>query len=649
MDLLDGLNPEQREAVTTVEGPLLVNAGPGSGKTRIIVHRIAYMVLQARINPRYILAVTFSRKAAAEMRKRLDVLLCGRSTAVSVSTIHSACLRMLRREGIPGRGTVFEVLDEDEQRKLLGKCMERAGLDNGEYDLRRIKSAISYAKTNMRPGTFTAAADQSFDDSAAAVFHIYQKALETKHALDYDDMLVFAHRLLSENQAVLKKYQQAYRYILVDEFQDTSSLQYQIIRMLGARHRNVCVVGDPDQTIYSWRQANLGNIISFHRDFPGTRVIGMEKNYRSTVTIVDAANALISHNSLHKEKSLRTSHGTGRPISIVRLTDEDGEGRYIAGEIIRLCSELALTPGSFAVLYRVNAQSRALEEAFNAAGLPYNLVGGTPFYKRREILDMVAWLRLLRNPADDAALVRVIRIAGRGIGAQGLQALQDHSQKLKLHLHQALEHAASGSVTSLSQRARNAAARFHSLLEELRRESRRLSTVTLLSRIIERTDYRDSLKAESDPDERWENVLELISLAGAYEHLSPIQALDLLLQKINTAADAAEHKNEAEAVTFNTLHGSKGSEFPVVFIAGMEEGLLPHGKSMDDKARLEEERRLCYVGITRAMDIVYLTHVEKRRAFGEVNFRQPSRFLGELPPGLVKFVDHVSTERRQVQ
>ena len=622
----------------TVEGPLLVHAGPGSGKTRVIVHRIAYMVLQAKINPGQILAVTFSRKAAEEMKKRLNELF-DRRTAVTVSTIHSACLRILRSEGIPGLGTTFEVCDDEHQNKLVRQCMEEAGLSFEENNLRRIKGIISYAKINMvDPDAVVPGPGERFDDASVTVYRGYQAALKIQRSLDYDDMLVYAHRLFKEDAAALKRYQEIYRYILVDEFQDTSSLQYQIIRMLGARYRNVCVVGDPDQTIYSWRQAEMHNTDNFRKDFPGTRVIGMDENYRSSKTIVEAANALISRNSLRREKKLTTSREQGKSIFVICLKDAGEEAQYIARGIKKLLVARSLKNRDFAVLYRTNAQSRAIEDGFCAEGLPYKLTGGTPFYKRKEIQDMVAWLRVMRNPADDAALARVIRLAGKGIGAKSLSLLQEQAEKSQIHLNQVLRQSAG--LSTLPLRERSAIARFQAQVLGLQAESRQVSLVVLMNRIIETTAFRESLQGEDNPEERWENLVEFISLAQAYEHVSPAVALSSLLGKVSQASGMDELGHEADAVTFNTLHGSKGLEFPVVFIAGVEEGLLPHGRSVDDPARLEEERRLCYVGITRAMDLVYLTYAEQRLFFGQANYRTPSRFIRELPANLVSRRDY---------
>ena len=425
-----------------------------------------------------------------------------------------------------------------------------------------------------------------------------------------------------------------YKYILVDEFQDTSSLQYQIIRMLGSGHRNVCVVGDPDQTIYSWRQAEVRNADTFRKDFPGATVIDLEENYRSTLTIVQAANALIARNSMRRARKLTTSREAGSPISVVRLKDGNDEAHFIAARIKALSAKSNLKLCDFAVLYRTNFQSRALEDAFNLEELPYTLVSGTPFYKRREIMDMAAWLRVIRNPADDAAFLRVIKLSGKGVGAQALARLQELAVRTKVHLYRALEQAAAGGLPSLSQRARIAAGRFNALLQDLRAHSRHTSIIALLNLIVERTAYLDHLRGEDNPEERWENVLELISLASAYEHLNPLTAVSSLLGRISQACEATEAKGAENSVTFNTLHGSKGSEFRVVFIAGVEEGLLPHSRSSDEQSKLEEERRLCYVGISRAMDNVFLTYAEKRLAYGELSCRVPSRFLRELPASL---------------
>ncbi|MDD5399536.1 MAG: 3'-5' exonuclease, partial [Dehalococcoidia bacterium] len=470
---------------------------------------------------------------------------------------------------------------------------------------------------------------------SATIYRLYQSALKKNRALDYDDMLVFTSRLLQDTPDVLQRYQQKFRYILVDEFQDTSSLQYRIIRMLGSGHGNVCVVGDPDQTIYSWRQAEVRNSDIFRRDFPGARIIDLEENYRSTLTIVQAANALIARNSMRRSRRLSTSREAGSPISVIRLKDGNDEAHFIATHIKTLAAKSGLKLSDFAVLYRVNAQSRGLEDAFNLEKIPYRLATGTPFYKRREVMDLAAWLRVIRNPADDAAFLRVIKLAGKGIGPQTLGRMQGLAIRTKVHLHQALEQAAAGGLPSLGQPARNSAGHFNAILQELHTQSRHISLTSLLNLIVERTGYMEHLKGEDNSDERLENVLELISLAAAYEHLNPPTAVSSLLGRISQASQAAEAQHPQDAVVFNTLHGSKGSEFRVVFITGVEEGLLPHSRSSDEQSRLEEERRLCYVGISRAMDDVYLTYAETRLAHGELSYRTPSRFLRELPGSLV--------------
>ncbi|MBN1691445.1 MAG: UvrD-helicase domain-containing protein, partial [Dehalococcoidia bacterium] len=415
--------------------------------------------------------------------------------------------------------------------------------------------------------------------------------------------------------------------------------QYRIIKMLGSRYGNVCVVGDPDQTIYSWRQAEIRNTDNFRKDFPGARVIGMAENYRSTHTIVDAANTLIRFNSKRKEKALTTSRTKGEKIRAVRLADEEAEALFIARTIKALSAAKKLKHSEIAVLYRINAQSRALEDQLNRESVPYRLAGGTPFYKRREIMDIAAWLRVMRNPDDDAALLRVIRIAGKGLGDRSVAVIQEQAVKTGSHLYQSLERAAAGLTSSLPVRAQRVASRFLTALQELRVQSRHSSLPSLMNRILEKTAYQDHLKGESSPDERWENVVELVSMAAAYKNLSPPDALTALLDRISNAAEAADRQQEEDSVTLNTLHGSKGMEFPAVFICGVEEGLLPHSRSLDDPEKLEEERRLCYVGITRAMDIVHLTYTEKRRTYSGDSFRVPSRFLRELPMQLLLHID----------
>jgi DNA helicase-2/ATP-dependent DNA helicase PcrA len=646
MDLLDGLNHLQQEAVQADEGPILVHAGPGSGKTRVITHRIAYLVMHHRVNPRSILAVTFSRKAAGEMKKRLTELMGGVVDNLSLGTFHSICLAILRKEGIPGLGTTFDVVDDDAQTKLIKECIDLAGFELDGGDLKRIKGVISYAKCSLiDPDTIVPKPGERLDETATAVFRLYQKKLRQQRALDYDDMLVHAHRLFKENDAVLKRYQQRWRYILVDEFQDTSKLQYEIIKALALKFRNIFVVGDPDQTIYSWRQADIHNLASFKKDFPDARVIGMEENYRSTKNIVDAANALISRNTITKDKKLRTSREKGARLSMVKLADEMQEASFVSGELSRLARERKLDNSSFAVLYRINAQSRALEEAFSGAAIPYRLVGGTPFYKRREVMDMLAWLRVIRNPADDTALMRIIKLSGKGIGSQTLAGMAEQAQVRKQHLYNILGAAASGKALTLQPKTQRALAKFHALIEDLRVSSRKSSLPDLLNQVIEKSEYRQQLEGEEDGEERWENVSELISMTARYKHLPPSEALGSLVDKVNHLSATSEDKNNADAVSFHTLHGAKGTEYPVVFIVGAEEGLLPHSKSLLEENRLEEERRLCYVGITRAMDLVYLTHVEKRLGQGGESYRTASRFLRELPPGLVAARDFTATPK----
>jgi len=645
MELLNGLNPEQQEAVQSVEGPLMVHAGPGSGKTLVIVRRIAYLICKAGIKPRNILAVTFSRKAASEIKRRLVDLLGKDAVCINTGTIHSICLSILRREGVPQLGRDFDVIDDEERDRLIKKCVENTVSDLQEIELRRVRELLSYAKTNlidpesMHPGT-----DRRFDDISLAIYRNYHRLLKENRSLDYDDMLVFTFNLLRDNNDIRKKYQKLYQYILVDEFQDTSSLQYRVIKLLAESHRNICVVGDPDQTIYSWRHANIANIEHFRRDFPGTRIIGMQDNYRSTRTIIDAANALIARNRIRKDKKLHSLRNKGEPIIVIKLQDEESEARYIADEIIAVRKRHNLQYRDFAVLYRINAQSRPLEDMFLASGLPFRLATGMPFYKRKEIQDIVSWLRTVRNPYDDAALKRILKIAVRGLGNQAFTRMLQLSQIKEMHLFEIIEMTEKGDLTDFSVRTRHSLANFHNLLQNIRALSRSCSIITLIKQIIEKTGYREYLQSEDDPEDRWENILELMSMASTYEHLHTLEAIQLLLNKVGSACNGTELKQDSDAITFNTLHGAKGTEYPVVFIAGLEEGLLPHSRAVEDPTKLEEERRLCYVGITRAKDIVYLTHTSKRNSFGQEIFRNPSRFLYEIPGDLIISRDMTQTQ-----
>jgi DNA helicase-2/ATP-dependent DNA helicase PcrA len=534
-------------------------------------------------------------------------------------------------------GTGFIVYDGEESNKLIRQCIAGAGLNIEETSLRRIKGLISRLKTSGVDVEAVTVGPERLDDVSATIYRLYQSALKKNHALDYDDMLVFTGRLLQDNPDVLQRYQQIFKYILVDEFQDTSNLQYRIIKMLGSGHGNVCVVGDPDQTIYSWRQAEVRNSDIFRRDFPGAVIIDLNENYRSTQTIVQAANALIARNSMRRNRRLSTSRETGSPISVIRLKDGNDEAHYIAVRIKSLAGKHGLKLSDFAVLYRVNAQSRALEDAFNLEKIPYRLATGTPFYKRREVMDLAAWLRVIRNPADDAALLRVIKLTGKGIGPQTQARIREMAARTRIHLHQALEQAAAGGLPALGQQTRNSAGRFNVLLQELRTHSKHTGLTALLNLIVERTGYLEQLKGGDSFEERLENVLELISLAASYDHLNPAAAVSSLLGRISQASEAAgsQLSLSQDTVIFNTLHGSKGSEYRVVFIAGVEEGLLPHSRSMDEQLKLEEERRLCYVGISRARNSLYLTYAERRLAHGELIYRTPSRFLRELPASLL--------------
>jgi len=637
MDILAELNPAQREAVEIVEGPLLIVAGPGSGKTRVITYRIAYLIKVCGINPHRIMAVTFTNKAAREMAERLEKLLGQAAEALTLGTFHAICARILRQEGkAVGLDSRFVIYDEEDQLSLIKRSLQELDLDPKQYAPRAIQSAIKYAKSQLlTPADYAQQTSNYFEGIVQRVYERYQQSLTQSQGVDFDDLLMRTAQLFNDHPNVLSKYQSRYLHILVDEFQDTNVTQYMLIKQLAGKHRNVCVVGDPDQSIYSWRFADLRNILSFEKDYPDARVAFLEQNYRSTKTILDVASSIISINSRRKPKRLWTENEAGTPISVIEAYNEDEEARFVISEIERLASEKITSPGGCAIMYRVNAQSRALEEAFMRYGISYKLVGGTRFYQRREIKDIIAYLRLIQNPADSISLARIINVPGRGIGQRTLAELSGWAKNQDLPLHSALKLVAEKKGPTLTPRANYALNSFLNLINDLIEKSQELSLTGLLDEVLEQTGYKGYILSEEDGEERWENIQELYTVARDYNDLSPAEALAAFLEKASLYSDTDELNDKGEATTLITLHQAKGLEFPVVFIVGMEEGLLPHRRSMDNPDELEEERRLCYVGITRAQQRVYLLHAYRRSLFGSSSATQRSRFLEDIP---VQFV-----------
>ncbi len=633
------MNAAQREAVQHIKGPLLILAGPGSGKTRVITHRIAYLVKTTGVSPRSILAVTFTNKAAREMQERLQKLLGNLADQVSAGTFHAICARILRQDGKSlGLDTNFVIYDEEDQQSLVKQCLLDLDLDPRQYNPQKIRNAISHAKSQqlMHDG-LAAQAGSHWDDVICRVYERYQEQLDQSNAVDFDDLLMKVVQLFEKHPAVLEKYRSRYLHLMVDEFQDTNLIQYKLVRLLGGKHKNVCVVGDPDQSIYSWRFADIRNILSFEKDFPDARVIVLDQNYRSTKNILGAASAIISTNKKRKQKDLWTDNTEGTPVFLVKTYNEQEEAQFVVNEILKLTGSDSIKPGGCAVMYRTNAQSRAVEEAFMRYGLKYKLVGGTRFYQRREIKDAVAYLRVIQNPFDNISLSRIIRIPGRGIGAKTLSDLTNWARENNLSLFATMNAVNEGGGPGFGTKISTALTGFYRMLNDLVVDGQQLSLVNLMDTMLERSGYRDAIRGEEDGEERWENIQELRTVAADYDELPPGEGLAPFLEKVSLVADTDEIESREDTVTLITLHQAKGLEFPVVFIVGMEEGLLPHRRSMEEGGdELEEERRLCYVGVTRAEQHVYLMHTARRAIFGMSSESTPSRFLDDLPEHLVE-------------
>ena len=637
MDVLAELNPAQKQAVETIEGPLLIVAGPGSGKTRVITHRVAYLIKVCGISPHHIMAVTFTNKAAREMAERLEKLLGQTAGDLTLGTFHAICARILRQEGKAiGLDSRFVIYDEEDQLSLIKQSLQELDLDPKQYAPRAIQSAIKYAKSRLlTPADYAEQTRNYFETVVQRVYERYQQSLTRSHGVDFDDLLMKTVQLFDNHPKVLAKYQSRYLHILVDEFQDTNITQYMLIKQLAGKYRNVCVVGDPDQSIYSWRFADLRNILSFEKDYPDAKVVFLEQNYRSTKTILDVASSIISVNSRRKPKRLWTENEAGIPISVIEAYNEDEEAQFVIGEIEKLVSENVTTAGGCAVMYRVNAQSRALEEAYMRYGLPYKLVGGTRFYQRREIKDVIAYLRLIHNPADSISLTRIINVPGRGIGQRTLAELSGWAKNQDMSLYSALKMVADKKGPALTPRANYALKSFFDLIGKIIARNEELSLTGLLNEVLEQTRYKEHVLNEENGEERWENIQELYTVARDYDELNPSEALTTFLEKVSLVSDVDELDEKVDATTLITLHQAKGLEFPVVFIVGVEEGLLPHRRSLEDPDELEEERRLCYVGVTRAQQRVYLLHTYHRNLFGGSSATQRSRFLQDIPKQLI--------------
>ena len=635
MDILATLNPAQREAAETVEGPILILAGPGSGKTRVITHRVAYLIKVCGVKPHNIMAVTFTNKAAREMEERLEQLLGQTSEALTLGTFHAICARILRREaGAIGLNPRFVIYDAEDQLNAIKQSLQDIELDPKQYSPHAIQSVISSAKSRLlNPQQYSERVNSYFEEIVQRVYEQYQALLSKSEALDFDDLLMRTAHLFENHPSILSRYQSRYVHILVDEFQDTNLAQYALIRQLAGKYKNICVVGDPDQSIYSWRFADLRNILAFEKDYPNAKVVILEQNYRSTRNILQAASDIISQNVNRKPKELWTENEAGSLVNIVESYTEDEESQFVVSEVERLVTQEKLSLKDFAAMYRVNAQSRALEESFIRYGVPYRLIGSTRFYQRQEIRDALAYLRVIRNPNDNLSLLRIINVPGRGIGQVTVAHLQARARSDNISLYHALKHMVD--EKAFSARILPTVTRFSTVIDELIARSRELNPAELLDEILESTEYREHILSKEHGEERWENIMELRNVASDYDGPSPEQALDAFLEKVSLVSDTDELDGTIDAVTLITLHQAKGLEFPVVFIAGMEEGVLPHRRSFDDPDEMEEERRLCYVGITRAKKHVYLLRSYRRSLFGSGLVNPPSRFLEDIPPQLM--------------
>ncbi len=654
--LLADLNPPQLQAVKTIAGPLLILAGPGSGKTRVIAHRIAYLVDAIGVAPWRIVSVTFTNKAAREMRERVIAHLDDAANDLVLGTFHSICGRFLRIDGERiGLPRAFNIYDDTDQMALMKRACESANIDTKRFKERALLSAISHAKSELiTPYAYAGAANDYFGEVVARAYDRYQDLLTENNAVDFDDMIMKTVELIRDHDDVRERYQERFLHVLVDEFQDTNIAQYELARLLAGKHGNICVVGDPDQSIYSWRSADIRNIMNFERDFPEARIVLLEQNYRSTQTILSAAHAVIAGNKQRKEKSLWTDQGAGEPIVMYEAYDETEEADFVASEVLELAKGKH-RHADVAVMYRTNAHSRALEEAFIRATIPYQLVGGTRFYERREVKDVLAYLRLVHNPFDIVSLSRVVNVPGRGIGAKTISELERWAERLGVPVYAALQALAqqespfaatplqkSAERHPIGTRQAKTLVEFLAMLDELADVASKNNLSTLLDAVLEHTGYRRYLFTECDEpeaEERWANVGELRNVASEYDGLAPGHALVSFLEDVALVSDAdtivEDEDQRTGRVTLITLHSAKGLEYPIVFITAMEEGVLPHMRSFDDQGQMEEERRLCYVGMTRAKERLYLLRAFRRYNMGMSQHNPPSRFLKDIPPELI--------------
>jgi DNA helicase II / ATP-dependent DNA helicase PcrA len=627
---LADLNPAQREAVLATEGPVLVVAGAGSGKTRVLTHRIAHLVTACGVKPQEILAITFTNKAAGEMKERLEGILGDVAQRMWVMTFHAACGRILRREAPRlGYRSNFTIYDQADQVRLVKQCLEELDRDPKRFVPRGIHAQISNAKNQLiGPEEYKARVASFYDQTVADVYGLYQRRLHASNAVDFDDLLMLTVEVLERFPEARTRWQKAFRYVLVDEYQDTNHAQYRLLQLLAGEHRNVFAVGDPDQSIYAFRGADIRNILEFERDFGGAKLIALEQNYRSTNSVLRAANAVITNNRERKPKSLWSELGDGDPVRAVEVEDEHAEARFVASELASLVDE-GWSAAEIAVFYRTNAQSRVLEDVLVRQEIPYQVIGGPKFYERAEIKDAMAYLQVIDNPYDAVSLTRIANRPRRGIGDASLARLQTFADSQGISLWEALERAQEAGVGAAPLKA---VERFRTLMQSSMAGALELSVPEVLERVLERSGYLEALEAERtvEAQGRIENLLELVGVAREYQERAEEPTLSEFLQQLSLYSDQDDLSAEQSLVTLMTLHNAKGLEFRAVFLIGMEEGVFPHSRSIEEQG-LEEERRLAYVGLTRAKERLTLTHAASRSLWGSRGYNLPSRFLDELP------------------
>ena len=640
VDCTYGLNPQQAEAVINTEGPMLIMAGAGSGKTKVLTCRVANL-LQKGVRPYRILAITFTNKAAAEMRERVNNMSGPAAKDVWLFTFHAFCARFLRMEidKLPGYGGNFAIYDTADSQNLIKQILKEMNLDDKRFQPSGILSRISNAKNALQDAAaFARQAGDFYEQKVADVYSRYEQKLQLNNALDFDDLLMLSIKLLQENKEVREKYQDRFDYLLVDEYQDTNHAQYLLTKFLAAKHRNICVVGDADQSIYGWRGADIQNILDFEKDYPDAKVIKLEQNYRSTQIILDAANAVIENNTGRKPKNLWTENKSGADIIYFQAVDERDEARFVIEQLQNLQRTENKKLGDMAILYRTNTQSRIFEEMLIKSGISYNMVGGLKFYERKEIKDIIAYLRVIFNPADSLSLLRIINVPKRGIGDASLAKIQVYAAANNVSLFEAVSNAAA--IDGLSSRFVSKLDDLAGIIFELMNLANEAPVEDLIDRVLRDTGYLEELENERTPQaqSRIDNLHELISVAQEFAASEEENNLENFLAHVALVSDIDDTELGEDAITLMTLHSSKGLEFPVVFLVGMEEGLFPHARTLMDETEIEEERRLCYVGITRAKEKLFLSSTKMRTIYGNTVTYPPSRFLQEIPARLVKTI-----------